>query len=77
MLLLYISENIALWEGVLVLIEVKYSFRTSTPSQSEIFSLNTVIVDLTQYFTLEEHKYFFLSVNCSAGLIFLIVKFLW
>ena len=31
-------KNISLWEGVLVLKEVKYSFSTTTPSQSEIFS---------------------------------------
>ena len=37
MLLLYIWENISLREGVLVLKEVKHYFRTTTPSQSEIF----------------------------------------
>ena len=52
LLLRYNSHQISLREGVLVLKEVKHYFRTTTPFQSEIFSLYAVIVDLREYCTL-------------------------
>ena len=41
-----------LWKAVIVACSMYWPFRTSTPSQSEIFCLKALIVDLREYFTL-------------------------
>ena len=46
-----------LWKAVIVACSMYWPFRTSTPSQSEIFCLKALIVDLREYFKLSQSCY--------------------